>query len=306
MTARSREAEALLLEARLGYFWFIGGREEEGIDRLHRTLLAYDAAAGRRTAEPTEEDEWALFHTIAWLTWLNHVAGHRTEAGSYEERHTAVWRHAKNAGLAVLGLCYDALHAMLDGRDDVEERFSVAEAAVAGTEFHWDRAVLQTNWSTYRLPARRHRGGPRRHVACSPWRPPRAAEDDFARVFSPHPLRRRGRERRPSLPGPASSGPRRPASCGPSGRAPAGRTPCSEDWPAWTSPRGVRHRRTAARGRARARGRTRRGRPSGRRPSPTCAEYWPSTTAVSPTRRGSSTGSGTALRHRPTREPSPP
>ncbi|MGX9885312.1 AfsR/SARP family transcriptional regulator [Streptomyces sp. NPDC002276] len=182
MTARSREAEALLLEARLGYFWFIGGREEEGIDRLHRTLLAYDAAAGRRTAEPTEDDEWALFYTIAWLTWLNHVAGHHTEARSYGERHTAVWRHAKNPDLSVLGQCYDALHAMLDGRDDVEERFSAAETAVAHTEFHWDRAVLQTNWSTYCL----QRGdveGARRHgllaVAAS-----RAAEDDFARVFS--------------------------------------------------------------------------------------------------------------------------
>ncbi|WP_406451642.1 winged helix-turn-helix domain-containing protein [Streptomyces sp. NBC_01622] len=182
MTARSREAEALLLEARLGYFWFIGGREEEGIDRLHRTLLAYDAAAGRRTTEPTGDDEWALFYTIAWLTWLNHVAGHHTEARSYGERHTAAWQHAKNPDLAVLGLCYDALHAMLDGRDDVEERFAVAEAAVADTEFHWDRAVLQTNWSTYCL----RRGdveGARRHgllaVAAS-----RAAEDDFARVFS--------------------------------------------------------------------------------------------------------------------------
>ncbi|MFI6406742.1 AfsR/SARP family transcriptional regulator [Streptomyces sp. NPDC050548] len=182
MTARSREAEALLLEARLGYFWFIGGREEEGIDRLHRTLLAYDAAAGRRTAEPAEEDEWALFYTIAWLTWLNHVAGHHTEAGSYGERHTAVWRHAKNPDLVVLGRCYDALHAMLDGRDDVEERFALAETAVAHTDFDWDRAVLQTNWSTYCL----QRGdieGARRHgllaVAASC-----AAEDDFARVFS--------------------------------------------------------------------------------------------------------------------------
>ncbi|WP_406130288.1 AfsR/SARP family transcriptional regulator [Streptomyces sp. NBC_00989] len=50
MTARSRPAEALLLEARLGYFWFISGCEEEGIDRLQRGLQAYDATAGQRTA----------------------------------------------------------------------------------------------------------------------------------------------------------------------------------------------------------------------------------------------------------------
>ncbi|MEV0476040.1 AfsR/SARP family transcriptional regulator [Streptomyces prunicolor] len=182
MTARSRSAEALLLEARLGYFWFISGREEEGIDRLQRSLQAYDATAGQRVGEPTEEDEWALFHTIAWLTWLHHVAGHRTEASSYVERHKAAWQHAKNPDLAVLGLCYEALHAMLNGHDDVEERFGIAEAAVVGTEFHWDRAVLQTNWSTYCL----QRGdieGARDHgliaVAAS-----RAADDDFARVFS--------------------------------------------------------------------------------------------------------------------------
>ena len=182
MTATSREAEALLLEARLGYFWFISGREEEGIDRLQRSLRAYDATAGQRTTEPTEEDEWALFHTIAWLTWLNHVAGHHTEARSYMERHRAAWQHAKNSDLAVLGLCYDALHAMLNGHDDVAGLFAEAEAAVVGTEFHWDRAVLQTNWSTYCLQHGDTEGA-RRHgliaVAAS-----RAADDDFARVFS--------------------------------------------------------------------------------------------------------------------------
>ncbi|MFD3373531.1 MULTISPECIES: BTAD domain-containing putative transcriptional regulator [unclassified Streptomyces] len=182
MTARSREAEALLLEARLGYFWFIGGREEEGIDRLQRSLQAYDATAGQRAAEPTQDDEWALFYTIAWLTWLNHVAGHHTEATSYAARHKAAWQDAKNPDLAVLGLCYDALHAMLDGHDDVEGLFAVAEAAVVGTGFHWDRAVLQTNWSTYCLQHGDTEGA-RRHgliaVTAS-----RAANDDFARVFS--------------------------------------------------------------------------------------------------------------------------
>ncbi|MFI6463865.1 AfsR/SARP family transcriptional regulator [Streptomyces sp. NPDC050538] len=182
MLARSRPAEALLLEARLGYFWFISGREEEGIDRLQRSLQAYDATADQRKEEPTEEDEWALFHTITWLTWLHHVAGHHMEAGSYVERHKDAWQYAKNPDLAVLGLCYDALHAMLNGHDDVEERFAEAEAAVVDTAFHWDRAVLQTNWSTYCL---QHGDvdGARRHgliaVAAS-----RAADDDFARVFS--------------------------------------------------------------------------------------------------------------------------
>ncbi|WP_329310624.1 AfsR/SARP family transcriptional regulator [Streptomyces sp. NBC_01262] len=182
MTARSRLAEALLLEARLGYFWFISGREEEGIDRLQRSLRAYDATAGQRTAEPTEEDEWALFYTIAWLTWLNHVAGHHTQAGSYEDRHRAAWQYARNPDLAVLGLCYDALHAMLNGHGDVEKLFAVAEAAVVGTRFHWDRAVLQTNWSTYCLQHGDTEGA-RRHglIAVSA---SRAADDDFARVFS--------------------------------------------------------------------------------------------------------------------------
>jgi predicted ATPase/DNA-binding SARP family transcriptional activator len=51
-----------------------------------------------------------------------------------------------------------------------------------------------------------------------------------------HPLRRRGRERRPARPGLASSGPKRPGSSVPSGRVPAGRMCCS-GWSAWTSPR---------------------------------------------------------------------
>jgi hypothetical protein len=42
---------------------------------------------------------------------------------------------------------------MLNGRDDVEELFVRAEEGVAGTEFHWDRAVLLTNWTTYCLQA---------------------------------------------------------------------------------------------------------------------------------------------------------
>jgi hypothetical protein len=71
---------------------------------------------------------------------------------------------------------------MLNGHDDVEKLFTEAEAAVVGTEFHWDRAVLQTNWSTYCLQHGDTEGA-RRHgliaVAAS-----RAADDDFARVFS--------------------------------------------------------------------------------------------------------------------------
>lgn len=40
---------------------------------------------------------------------------------------------------------------MLTGQNDVEELFVRAEEGVAGTEFHWDRAILLTNWTTYCL-----------------------------------------------------------------------------------------------------------------------------------------------------------
>ncbi|WP_093717482.1 BTAD domain-containing putative transcriptional regulator [Actinacidiphila alni] len=182
MTARSRHADSLLLEARLGYYWFISGREDEGIERLRRTLRAYDDAAPRRTGEPSPQEEWALFYTFAWLAWLNHVAGRHAEASSYITRHRAAWHGAKNPDVAVLGPCYETLHAMLNGRQELEELFTVAEDAVAGTRFHWERAVLQTNWSTYCL----QRGdveGAREHglvaVTAS-----RAGADDFARAFS--------------------------------------------------------------------------------------------------------------------------
>lgn len=189
LKARSRTVTCLLLEARLGYYWFISGREEEGIDRLRRGLRAYDAALAERTTAsgepspvPTQEEEWALFYTIAWLAWLNHVAGRHEEAGSFIERHEAAWHHASNPALAVVGPCYDTLHAMLNGYDDVTERFARAESVVRHTDFHWERAVLQTNWSTYCL---QHGDvdGARRHglIAVSA---SRAGNDDFARAFS--------------------------------------------------------------------------------------------------------------------------
>lgn len=182
LVVRSRVAESLLLEARLGYHWFVSGREDEGIERLQRSLSAHDATAVTRTDEPTAQEEWALFYTFAWLAWLNHVAGRHAVAGSYIRRHEDAWRKANNPDLAVLGPCYDTLHAMLNGEGGVTELFAVAEAAVAGTRFHWDRAVLQTNWSTYCLQHGDVEGA-RRHglvaVAAS-----RAAADDFARAFS--------------------------------------------------------------------------------------------------------------------------
>ena len=182
MTARGRTAESLQLEARLGYYWFISGREPEGIDRLRRALAAYDAAAGEGAAAPTGEEEWALFHTLAWLTWLHRAAGGRAEAGSYSARHQAVWRRTDHPDLAVLGLCYETLHAMLNGRDNLEELFAQADAAVNGTRLHWDRAVLQTNWSTYCLQHQDTEGARRHGLAAV--EASRAAHDDFARVFS--------------------------------------------------------------------------------------------------------------------------
>ncbi|MCS0604418.1 NB-ARC domain-containing protein [Streptomyces sp. LP11] len=189
LKARSRTVTCLLLEARLGYYWFISGREEEGIDRLRRGLRAYDTtlaapqtAPGEQPPAPVEDEEWALFYTIAWLAWLNHVAGRHEEAGSFIERHEAAWHHARNPALAVVGPCYDTLHAMLNGYDNVAELFARAESVVRDTDFHWERAVLQTNWSTYCLQHGDVEGA-RRHglIAVSA---SRAAGDDFARAFS--------------------------------------------------------------------------------------------------------------------------
>jgi hypothetical protein len=137
MTARSRTAQALSLEARRGSYWIISGREEEGIDRLQRSLWAYDAAhAQRAAAEPTDEDERALFYALAWLVWLNHVVGRYAEGSHFIDRYKSAWREAKNPDLAALGPCYEPLHAMLTGQDDVAELFVRAELGVEGTEFH--------------------------------------------------------------------------------------------------------------------------------------------------------------------------
>ncbi|ANP51790.1 hypothetical protein J2Z21_008852 [Streptomyces griseochromogenes] len=56
---------------------------------------------------PGEDEEWALFYSIAWLVWLNYMSGRYAEAGALAERHKAVWRRAKNPVLAMLGRCYD-------------------------------------------------------------------------------------------------------------------------------------------------------------------------------------------------------
>ncbi|MFH9016331.1 AfsR/SARP family transcriptional regulator [Streptomyces sp. NPDC017943] len=178
---REQQAHSLSLEAQLGYYWFISGREEEGVERLERALKAYDSAP-RQLGTMTPQEEWALFYTFAWLAWLNHVAGRHKEAAGYLQRHEALWHRAVNPDLAVLGPCYDTLHAMLNGRPGISELFVTAESKIVGTRFHWDHAVLQTNWATYCL---QHGDivGARRHsslaVAAS-----EAAGDAFARAFS--------------------------------------------------------------------------------------------------------------------------
>ncbi|SFF81789.1 Predicted ATPase [Actinacidiphila alni] len=182
MIARSRAAMSLWLEARLGYYWAISGREEEGIDRLERSLRAYDAAAGGPAAEPTAEEERALVYTFAWLAWLKHVSGRHTEARSYIRRHEAVWHASTNPEMTVLGPCYQTLHATLNDEDDVPELVAKAEAILEGTGFHWQQSMLQGIWAAYCLQhgdldgARRH--GRNAEAAA------RAANGDFARAFS--------------------------------------------------------------------------------------------------------------------------
>ncbi|MGW3285297.1 AfsR/SARP family transcriptional regulator [Streptomyces sp. NPDC001002] len=182
MMARSRTAQALRLEARRGSYWIISGREEEGIDRLQRSLRAYDTAAEQGAEPPTDEDERALFYALAWLVWLNHVIGRHAEGSYFIDRYKAAWRQAKNPELAVLGPCYEPLHAMLNGQTDVEELFVRAEQGVAGTEFHWERAILLTNWTTYCLQLGDidgARGHGEAAVAAA-----RASGDDFATACS--------------------------------------------------------------------------------------------------------------------------
>ncbi|MFJ2105184.1 BTAD domain-containing putative transcriptional regulator [Streptomyces microflavus] len=151
LAARSRSADVLLIEARLGYFWFISGREEEGIQRLARALAAYDADAPARTEAPTWAEEWAFYYTIAWLSWLSHIVGRHADARGYGIRNQGYWQSAGHPDLAVLGPCYDALLALLNADGQVEELFSAAEAGIVGTEHHWDRANLQAAWSQWCL-----------------------------------------------------------------------------------------------------------------------------------------------------------
>ncbi|WP_326727395.1 ATP-binding protein [Streptomyces phaeochromogenes] len=155
MTRTGRVTDALRLESTLGYFWYILGREEEGIDRLTRTLDAYDTAVRTSSGDrqPTPEEEWALSYVFVWLAWLNHVSGRHDMALKYEKRYGDTWRRASNPDLAVVGPVWEALHARLAAEEGWEARFAAADAGIVGTEFGWDRVALQYAWSTYCLHA---------------------------------------------------------------------------------------------------------------------------------------------------------
>ncbi|MEV0036444.1 BTAD domain-containing putative transcriptional regulator [Streptomyces sp. NPDC050804] len=175
-------ADSLLLEVRLGYFWFISGREEEGIERLKRSLAAYEDTAAERQGERGHEEEWAVFDTFAWLAWLHHVAGRYEEARSYGRRFGLSWRHAKNPDLAALGPVNDTLYARIDADEDATELFTLAEERIVKTEFHWDRAVLHTNWSSYCLQAGDVEGARRQGLIAV--EASQAADDAFALAWS--------------------------------------------------------------------------------------------------------------------------
>jgi predicted ATPase/DNA-binding SARP family transcriptional activator len=155
MARTARAADALQLESTLGYFWYILGREEEGIDRLTRTLEAYDSAV--RTSSdarrPRPEEEWALSYVFVWLAWLNHVSGRHDMALTYEERYSDTWRSARHPDLAVVGPVWESMHARLAAEEGWEARFASADAGIVGTEFGWDRVALLYAWSTYCLHA---------------------------------------------------------------------------------------------------------------------------------------------------------
>ncbi|MEU6061313.1 BTAD domain-containing putative transcriptional regulator [Streptomyces sp. NPDC047097] len=151
LAERGRTADSLLLEARLGYFWYISGREVEGVERLARSLDAYDADHTGRAGPASPDEEWGFYHAVAWLSWLSHVAGRYADARGYGARNRGYWQRAAHPDLAVLGPCYDAVYALLNADEQVEELFARADAGIAVTRHHWDRANLQAAWSMYCL-----------------------------------------------------------------------------------------------------------------------------------------------------------
>ncbi|SEM19862.1 Predicted ATPase [Streptacidiphilus jiangxiensis] len=183
MALRSRADDALLTEARLGYYWFVSGREEEGIEPLRRSLQAYDAQSRPATTAPRDQDEeWALFSAVAWLVWLCHETGRHAEAAEFIRRHEEVWRAATSPMLKALGRCYVPLYGMMSGRGDLSQQFAAADQALKGTDLHWERVVLQTKWSTHCL----HQGDGEaaRHHASAAIEASQDAGDGFARAWS--------------------------------------------------------------------------------------------------------------------------
>ncbi|MEW2426315.1 BTAD domain-containing putative transcriptional regulator [Streptomyces nigra] len=149
-----RAADALLLEARIGYFWYVAGREAEGAERLTQVIAAYDEEVSSGQQGRQEQTEWAFHYAISWITWLNHVLGRHTEAREYGQRNVGRWRHSDSAVLAVVGPGYDAMFALMHVQEGAEGIFVEADSLLVGTTQYWDRGNLQAAWSMYCM----HRG----------------------------------------------------------------------------------------------------------------------------------------------------
>ncbi|MFJ3492202.1 BTAD domain-containing putative transcriptional regulator [Streptomyces sp. NPDC086091] len=176
-----RAADALLLEARIGYFWYLSGRETEGIERLAETLAAYEAD-GPEDGDSPETSEWARHLAFAWISWLSHVVGRYADARRYGVRNLGRWKRSTSPLMAVVGPGYDAMFALMQAEPDAEDLFTRADSLLEGSAYHWDRANLQAAWSMYCL----HRGdviSARRHGLVAVELAEKA-QDSFSRAAS--------------------------------------------------------------------------------------------------------------------------
>ncbi|MFJ2264733.1 AfsR/SARP family transcriptional regulator [Streptomyces sp. NPDC087844] len=176
-----RAAEALILQGGISYYWFVSGKEEEGLDLMLQTLKAYDALSpGDRHASP--ESEQGLSFVLSWIPWLSHTTGQSDNAAVYGRRHHEHWVRSHNPLLDLVGPVGDALHAMLAGDARAQVLFEKAAKGLAGTGMHWAESVLRGSWSSHCLRLDDTAGA--RQQASMAVDAARVGEDAFALAFS--------------------------------------------------------------------------------------------------------------------------
>ncbi|MET9633731.1 BTAD domain-containing putative transcriptional regulator [Lentzea sp. NPDC006480] len=126
---------ALALHGVLGYFWYVSGREAEGVQWLGRALAAFDAA-------PRPDCDGPLSLALSWYSYLGWMSGTLADPWQPASRVRSLYRTTsvpQEVRIALVAVAVVAVHLRPDeARTCLEE----TEQALAGIDHPWLRAML--------------------------------------------------------------------------------------------------------------------------------------------------------------------